>query len=50
MALVDNPIPADKEFWFDTGLVNHDFSPDVKLGFVKRIFSKVIFVFLKRVI
>jgi len=35
MALKDDPIPADKKFWFDTGLVNHDFSPDVKLGFVK---------------
>lgn len=48
MALKDDPIPADKKFWFDTGLVNHDFSPDVKLGFVKKIFSKLIFTFLKR--
>ena len=50
MVLSDDPIPADKKFWFDTGLVNHDFSPDVKLGFVKRIFSKVMFTILKRVI
>lgn len=50
MALKDDPIPADMKFWFDTGLVNHDFSPDVKLGFVKKIFSKVMFTFLKRII
>lgn len=49
MALSDEPIKADKEFWFDTGLVNHDFSPDVKLGPVKKIFSKIMFNILKRV-
>lgn len=50
MALSDDPIPADKKYWDDTGLVNHDFSPEVKLGFVKKIFSKIMFGFLKRVI
>ena len=50
MALSDDPIPADKKYWTDTGLVNHDFSPEVKLGFVKKIFSKIMFGFLKRVI
>lgn len=49
MAVSDDSIPADKEFWFNTGLVNHDFSPDVKLGVIKKIFSKMIFNILKRV-
>ncbi|WP_407380242.1 flavodoxin family protein [Methanobrevibacter sp.] len=50
MAITDDPIKADKEFWFETGLVNNDFSPDVKLGFFKRIFSRIMFNIMKRVI
>lgn len=49
MALSDDPLPADREFWFNTGLVNHDFSPDVNLGFFKRIFSKIMFIVFKKV-
>lgn len=50
MALSNNPIKADKEFWYSTGLVNLDFSPDVKLGFFKTIFSKFMGSVLRRVI
>ena len=50
MALKDNPIEADCRFWHETGLVNHDFSPEVKLGFIKKVFSKIMFTILKRVI
>ena len=46
---LDGGIPADKEFWHETGLVNHDFSTDVKLGAVKKLFSKIMFAILKRV-
>ena len=50
MAVMDNPIKADCIFWHETGLVNHDFSPEVKLGIVKKAFSKIMFAILKRVI
>ena len=49
LALTDDAIPTDKEFWFRTGLVDNDFSPDVKLGFFKTVFSKLIFNIFKRV-
>ncbi|WP_407377629.1 flavodoxin family protein [Methanobrevibacter sp.] len=50
MATSSNPIEADKEFWYSTGLVNHDFSPDVKLGFFKTVFSKFIGFVMHRVL
>lgn len=50
MAFKDNPIEADKEFWFETGLVNYDFSPDVKLGIFKVLFSKIMFRIMKKVL
>ena len=49
MAFSDEPIEADKEFWFRTGLANHDFAPEVKLNPVKKLFSKVMFFIFKRV-
>ena len=49
MAASSDPIEADRDFWFKTGLVNHDFSPKVKLNFIKKTFSKVMFFVLKRV-
>ncbi|WP_458456651.1 flavodoxin family protein [Methanobrevibacter sp.] len=50
MALSDDPLEADKEYWFKTGLVNHDFSPAVKLSIVKKAFSKALSFILRRVI
>lgn len=50
MAKSDNPIKADEKYWKETGLINGDFSPDVKLNFIKKGFSKVMFFILKRVI
>lgn len=50
MAFMKVPIEADKKFWFNTGLVNYDFSPDVKLNIVKKGFSKLMFFVLRRVI
>ena len=47
MALSDDPIEADKKYWYDTGLANNDFSPEVKLGFIKKIFAKLMFNILK---
>lgn len=50
MALMDEPIPADARYWQETGLINHDFSPKVKLNFIKKIFAKFMFFIFKRVI
>lgn len=50
MALSKVPIKADEEYWKSTGLVNHDFAPEVKLNFIKKAFAKVLFNVLKRVI
>ena len=49
MALNEDGIPADVKFWRKTGLINHDFSPEVKLGIFKKVFSKLMFNVLKRV-
>lgn len=49
MALKEDGIPADVRYWHDTGFINHDFSPDVKLGIFKKVFSKLMFNILKRV-
>lgn len=50
MVIKDNPIPADARYWHDTGLLNHDFLPNIKLNPIKKAFSKVMFNILKRVI
>ncbi|OEC98723.1 MULTISPECIES: flavodoxin family protein [Methanobrevibacter] len=50
MALSKDPIKADKEYWFNTGLVNHDFSPEVKLNIPKIVFAKIVFNVLKKAI
>lgn len=49
MALKEH-IEPDSRYWNDTGLINHDFAPEVKLGIIKKIFSKAMFAILKRVI
>ena len=50
MAVSDNSIEPDEEYWKNTGLVNHDFAPEVKLNPFKKLFSKMLFFILKRVI
>lgn len=42
-------IKADVEYWHETGLVNHYFSPKVKLSIFKKIFAKLMFNILKKV-
>lgn len=49
MAVSSNPIKADEEFWHKKDLVNHDFSPDVKLNPFKKLFSKLMFLIMKKV-
>ena len=50
MAFSKEPIKADKKYWEATGLVNYDFAPDIKLGFFKGIFAKIVFAMMKKVI
>lgn len=49
LAACDSPLEVDKNYWFDTGLVYQDFAPEVRLNIVKKIFSKLMFFILKRV-
>ena len=39
----------DKEYWESTGLVNHEFAPNVELGILKKTFGKIMYSILKRV-
>ena len=50
MALSDNPIEVDRQFWIKNGLANNDFSPEINLNIFKKLFSKVMFFILKIVI
>lgn len=50
MVLSEAPLEADAKFWFETGLVNNDFSPKIKLNIVKKAFAKMMFFVMKRVI
>lgn len=49
MACSKEPIEADRDFWFATDLVSHDFAPEIKLNPLKKLFSKTMFFILKRV-
>lgn len=49
MALSSNPIPADNQYWINTGLVNHDYAPEVKLNILKKVFSKIMFFAFKKI-
>ncbi len=49
MSLKNDAIKADKEYWTETGLIYHDFAPEVKLGIFKKIISKIMFNILKKV-
>ena len=49
LAASNDPIKADKLYWESSGLINHEFSPIVKLNFIKKIFAKVMYYILKRV-
>lgn len=49
MAYSSDPIEIDRQFWFEKDLANHDFAPEIKLNPLKKIFSKLMFFILKRV-
>ncbi len=49
MAVLGNSIEADRKFWKNTGLIKQDFSPEVKLNVIKKLFSKIMFNIFKLV-
>lgn len=50
MALADEPIEADARYWREKDFINNDFAPEVKLNIIKKLFSKIMFVMMKRFI
>ncbi len=50
MAVSSEPIEADRDYWHETGLVYHDFAPEVKLNPFKSLFSKLMFFIMKKVL
>lgn len=50
MAKSKNPIEKDKQYWQESGLINNDFAPGVKMGILKKVFSKIIFFAMKKAI
>ena len=49
LALSEDPIEADAEYWKKTELVNYDFAPSVKLNPIKKAFAKIMFFILRKV-
>ena len=50
MAVSSEPIAADAKFWHEKDLINHDFAPEVKLNPFKKLFSKIMFFIMKKVL
>lgn len=49
LSLTEDPIPADRDFWLNTGLVDCDYGKEVNLNIAKKAFSKVCFSFFKKI-
>ncbi|WP_406534937.1 flavodoxin family protein [Methanobrevibacter sp.] len=49
LAFTKDPIKADKDYWFNTGLVNYDYGPGVDLNIFKKTFSKLLFFIFRRI-
>ncbi|MBQ2666367.1 NAD(P)H-dependent oxidoreductase [Methanobrevibacter sp.] len=47
-ALDENHIERDRKYWRETGLINHDFAPEVKLGIFKKLIAKIMFNLFKK--
>ena len=50
MASGESSIEADKIYWNKTGLINYEYSPIVKLNFAKKLFAKIVYSIMKRVL
>lgn len=49
MANGESSIAADKKYWNETDLINYEYAPLVKVNFIKKIFAKLMYFILKRV-
>ena len=49
LAISKDPIMADHEYWLNTGLVNHDFGFGVKLNFIKKASSRILFIIFRKI-
>ena len=49
MASKGEGMKKDKEYWESTGLVNHEFAPNIELGILKKTFGKIMYLILKKV-
>lgn len=49
LAFTEDPIKADRDYWFNTGLVNYDYGPDVHLNIIRRAFSKTLFLIFRKI-
>ena len=44
----NKPDAKDYAYWKESGLIDHEFSPEIKLGFGKRVFGKALYAPLRR--
>lgn len=49
LAFTEDPIKADRDYWFNTGLVNYDYGPGVNLNIIKKAFSKTMFFMFRKI-
>lgn len=49
MALKEDSMELDRKYWLETGLINHDFAPEVNFGIIKKAFAKIMFFIMKKV-
>ena len=49
MAELNTLSPTDKEYWENTGLANHEYSPSVKLNIIQKVCGKLFHFIFKRI-
>lgn len=45
---LDTALKSDKNYWIETGLNKYTYSPNVPIGFFKRTFGNIIFLFFRK--
>ena len=50
MAVKKSTSERDAQYWRETGMIDNDFSPKVKLGIAKKAIAKIMFFIMKKVI
>ena len=49
LASSKNPIKADAQYWTSTSMIDYDYAPVIKLGIIKKLFSKIMFLIFKQI-